>query len=188
MERLFEGSLNLFKQEKLRDAAAKANALSDSQLLNPSLAGRLDAIAGEFRFVVAKLRPEERRGKRRTETKEVNDYGQRQTVQMTVIDVAIPFDGYPKSLTIAPSRSHIIQTLVSTIQNPLVVPFMDDENLDKNVDDFIKRVSENLDSLRSEVEGFSREIRAEIQAIVDRRLTILKAQKEQDAKRSFPIE
>lgn len=188
MQRLFEKSLYAVKAENLRLATQRVQALSEPELLVPSLQARLDTIADQFTLQVARLRPDERRGKRRVEQRESSDYGRHQVVEVSLIDVTIPFVGDPKSLMIAPSRCHVIERPAIANSNSIVVSFGDDENLDKNVDDFVKRVNENLDNLRSEMDSLRNEIKTEIQTIADRRLALVKAQKERDSKRSFPIE
>jgi len=188
MQRLFEKSLYAVKEENLRLATQRVQALSEPELLVPSLQARLDTIADEFTLQVARLRPDERRGKRRVEQRESSDYGRHQVVEVSLIDVTIPFVGDPKSLMIAPSRCHVIERPAIANSNSIVVSLVDDENLDRNVDDFVMRVNENLDNLRSEMDSLRNEIKTEIQTIADRRLALVKAQKERDSKRSFPIE
>lgn len=187
-DRLFQESIHAFKDQKVREAIARVEGLSEAELLDPGLAGKLDGIVEQFRFVVATMRPQERKGKRRTETRQVRDYGELRNVEVSMIDVTIPFDGYPKSFTIAPSHCHVIDTPARTSQAGLQATFYDDDNLDRNVDSFISRVGENLERLRGEMESLRTQISDAVKAIADQRLAKVKAQKERDKSRSFPIE
>ncbi|QRM32760.1 hypothetical protein [Microvirga sp. VF16] len=185
---MFQESFHNFRDEKIREAVARAEAISEKDLLSADLSAKLDEVANGFRFVVATLKPEGRRGKRRIETRQVRDYGDVRDVQVSVIDVTIPMEGYPKSLHIAPSHSNVIEIPASTGTGGLIATFYDDDSLDKNVDSFIARVSENLDRLRKEMEGLKPQIREAIGTVADRRLAEVQARLERDKTRSFPID
>lgn len=185
---LFQESIFDFKDQKVREAIARVEALPETVLLNPDLPRQLDQIVEQFRFVVATLKPEERKGKRRIETRVVRDYGEVRNREITLIDVIIPFNGYPKSFNIAPSHCHVIDTPAMNTSAGLQASFYDDDNLDQNVDSFIVRVSENLDRLRSEMESVRKQISDAIKAVADQRVAKAKALKERDKGRSFPIE
>ena len=185
--KLFTNSIHDFSQEKLRESVRRAEALTEQELLVAELAPFLDKIS-DFPFQVAKLKPDGRKGKRRTEKRERTDYGLRTMVDVDFIDVTIPFEGFPKSLTIAPSSCHVIDVLASVENGQLVVTFPDDDNLDPNVNDFIKRDSENLDRQRQEIETIKQETRKAVSAVANRRIAEIKARKERDKARSFPIE
>lgn len=187
-ERLFKTNILDFQRQKLQEAAARAEAILERDLLNPALPGMLDAIAQGFGFTVAKLQPEGRKGKRRKEHRDTGDSGADHAIEVSLIDVTIPMEGHPNSLTIAPARANLIETPAAKIPGALLVTFDDDDDLDRNVDSFITQVSENLDRLRGEMETFKAQVRNAIGTITDRRVAQLRAQHERDRKRSFPIE
>ena len=186
--RLFQESLHSFKEQKLREAIAGVEAIPKSILLDPTLDESLKEIVDHFQFVVATLRPDERVGRRRKEMRRTNHLGQVQDVEVSLIDVTIPFDGYPKSFTIAPSTCHVLQMPAKTNQDGLVATFYDDDNLDRNVDSFVKMVGENLDTLRKELNNFRSQIEKTAHDVANHRAEKLKAQIERDKGRSFRIE
>jgi hypothetical protein len=192
--KLFEQSFHAYLEKRIKEALAKVAALSEKDLADPSLSEKLDAIANDGWIVVATLRAAERKGKRRTEKRvDLGDEDEDGLMipverEIKVIDVLIPVDGYPISLQLSPSSSIGVSEKARMVPGGLQVTFPDDDNLDRNVDDFISRVSQNLDRLRVEAEANRPIIRQRVGEAAKRRQDELAAQKDRDSKRSFPIE
>lgn len=185
---LFRQSISVFTDQRIREARTQVEQLTDAQLEDPSLAGKLDEIAN-VKFVPARLLPEQRKGKRRTEKRKVNDYGREVMIDVDIIDVAIPFEGWPKSFDLAPSSCTIIDTPATiTGERAIQISLSDDQNLDRNVDSFIQHVSNNLNTLKKELEALGPRIRQEVQLIADQRLQRIRERRKRDKTRSFPIE
>lgn len=183
---LFRIPVSNFIDQKISEARTQAERLSDSQLQDPSLAGVLEQIA-DFDFEVAKLNPEGRQGKRRTEKKARNDYGREIIVDVDFVDVTVPFTGDAQSLELMPSSGFQIHERAGVSRNGIVVSFLDDQNLDRNVDSFIKRVSENLKNLNADIEKIRSQRLQIAQSEANRRLEKIRARKDLDKSRSFPI-
>ena len=137
VEHLFQESISGFGEQKIRDAKAQAEQLTQQQLEGPDLAATLERIA-TFKFELAKLKPDQRRGKRRTEKRKRMGYGREIVVDVDFIDVTIPFDGWAKSFRLAPSSCRIIETPVTIGSDAIQVSFPDDQNLERNVDFLFK--------------------------------------------------
>ena len=188
MTPLFQGSIYDFQKQRLAGAVAEVKALSASDLLDPSLAGKLDKIADQhFNVAVATLRPEERRGRHRDVPSQGTEFGRPVVRKVSYIDVTIPFNGDATSFSFAPSSSHVIMENTLIQDGAIGVSLLDDSNLDKNVDDIIKRVGENLDRIRAEMEQWRPHARKTLDQVAEQRIAELKAQKERDKGRSFPI-
>jgi hypothetical protein len=162
--------------------------LPANALLNPALAGMLEKIVSGCSFDVAELRPAERRGTRRQATRRVNDYGRTVDVVSEMIEVSIPFVGSRESFLLSPSSCIEIASSAHISGGALKATFDDDEQLDQNVNILIDRTSKNLDQLRKEMAAFKTELLAMLGTAADERIAGIKAQKERNKIRSFPIE
>jgi len=101
VDHLFQEPISAFVEQKLREASSKAEQLTPPQLEGSDISATLEKIA-TFEFKVASLKFDQRKGKRRTEKQRRRDYGREIIVDVDIIDVTIPFDGWPKSFHLAP--------------------------------------------------------------------------------------
>lgn len=184
---LFNGSAHEYREQSMKNAIQATKALSKDELMSPTLAATLDSIARGGDLQVARLLPDQKHGKRRTEQRSRSDYGQTRTVEVTLIDVYIPFEGEAISFQLAPSTSTIIQTPVKVAGNELVATFYDDERVQRDVDELIDQVSGNLDTLRKEMANLRTQIRSTIDSVANERKAQVEAQLQRDKKLSFPI-
>lgn len=184
---LFRDPISKFTNDRIKEAEAQTEALTEAQLHDPALAGTLEKISN-FKFDVAVLVPENRKGKRRTTKVPRDDYGRQIMVDVDMIDVTIPFSGWPKSFLYAPSVANIIGEPILVSNGTLVVTFADDAGLDRNVDGFIKYVNENLKNLESDIKKIRQQALRTCQRIANERIARIKLQKERDKTRSFPID
>lgn len=184
---LFQEPISTFVDQKIYEAKIHAEKLTDEQLEGPDLAQTLSQIA-KFKFDVAALKSDQRKGKRRTEKRKIAEYGREIMVDVDFIDVTIPFEGWPKSFYIAPSSCAIIGDSASLIDQAILVSFPDDQSLDRNVDIFIERVNQNLDTLKNELQRIEPQMLQRAQLIANERLQKIRERRSRDKGRSFPIE
>jgi hypothetical protein len=186
--RLFQEPISAFVEQRLGEAKTHAEQLTPQQLEASDIAETLQKIA-KFKFNLATLKPDQRKGKRRTEKRKVMDYGREVIVDVDLIDVEIPFEGWPKSLYLAPSSRTLIDIPTTiTSNNTIKVSFPDDENLDRNVDFFIQNVTANLNTLEKELQRIEPQMLQVAQTIVTQRIEQIRERKNRDKGRSFPIE
>lgn len=185
--RLFQDSVHNFVQQKLHEARSKVEQLSHVDLDASDLAETLEKIA-KIDFQIAKMNPDQKKGKRRTEKRMRMDYGQQITVDIDMIDVSIPFEGWPKSFHLRPTSSNVIDTPARIENTNIIVSFFDDEDLERNIDNFVKSASENLSSLTQDLKNFEKQTLREVQAVANERILQINARVERDKGRSFPIE
>ena len=187
-EYLFQESISTFIEQKLQEAKAKAEQLTPEQLKGSDLAATLEKIA-TFRFDIASLKPDQRTGRRRTEKRKRMDYGREIVVDVDIIDVTIPFDGWPKSFSLAPSSCRIIETPAAINKDSKIqVSFLDDQNLEQNVNSFVEGVSQNLRTLGAELQRIAPQMLQAAQLVANKRLQQIREREERDKTRSFPIE
>lgn len=134
---LFQDSVGDFREQKMREAVSKVESLPEPVLTDPKQAGILEKIADQFKFDVATLNPRERRGKRRVEWQHVKDFGEVRPVEVTLVDVSIPYHGRPERFQLSPNSRKIVSVPADVQDGQIIVSFPDDDNLDKAVDQFI---------------------------------------------------
>jgi hypothetical protein len=186
MPQLFSGpSVFEFIERKKREAVDRAESAPDQCLSDATFVERLSE---QFRIDVAVLRPQDRHGKRRTVPRQVSDFGWQRSINVDVIDVSIPYSGWPKSFELRPSHSVVIHDECRIENNVLMVNFLDDESTEHKLNSFISDVSKNLDALRNDISNFSNQIRQVVMPVLEQRKSLLQARAERDRGRSFPIE
>jgi hypothetical protein len=186
---LFRGSAHSYRETAVRQAVEEVKSLAPNYLADPGLAGTINKIVGKYGvFAVATLRPNEKRGKRRTETRQIRDYGETRNVEVSLMDVFVPFSGAEESFELAPSSSHVIQTPVQVTQGQLVFTFHDDSAIERDLEAAIKQISENLDRLRAELGNLESSVRQAVEAVAADRLARIKSQAERDSRLGFPVD
>lgn len=187
-EYLFREPLSALAEVKLREVRTQTEQLTVEQLQSPDLADTLERIAA-LKLEVASLKPDQRRGRRRTEKRKITDYGREIFVDVDLIEVSIPFIGWPRSFRLAPSYCKIVDAPATiTSNNTIEVTFPDDQNLDRSVDFFIQLVAENLTTLQRELGKLQPQMLQTAQLVANQRLQQIRERKERDKTRSFPIE
>ena len=184
---LFHRPFSEFRAQKTSDALAAVDRIPEAELLNPNRAGRLEKMADACSLDVAELRPTGRTGKHRKERRPVSDYGRAVQVEVDVVEVTIPFVGARDSLPFSPSSCTEIGRTVLAYDGYLTATFDNDEQLDRNVDVVIERISRNLEQLKREMGQFRTELVAALGKAADERATAIKARRELDKTRSFLI-
>ncbi len=187
VDHLFQEPISAFVEQKLREASSKAEQLTPPQLEGSDISATLEKIA-TFEFKVASLKFDQRKGKRRTEKQRRRDYGREIIVDVDIIDVTIPFDGWPKSFHLAPSSCRIIETPAVIKDSAIQISFLDDQNLEQNVNFFVESVTQNLNTLRTELQRLGPQMLQAAQLVANHRLQQIRDQKARDKTRSFPIE
>jgi hypothetical protein len=182
-----EKSFYDFHREQAADAARKVEKLPRSVLLGgtPDLTQRLNRIASDHNIAIATL-GQPSGGKSRKETRS-GDYGG-DRIERPVIDVKIPYSGDRRSFDLSISGCHMISAEYHIQDSNLVVTFPDDERLKDNVDDFVRRASENLDLLRAAVVQHEPALLRAVQSAAEQTKERIAAEQERDSKVKFKIE
>jgi hypothetical protein len=186
--RFYEEPISDFVRQKLTEMRGRVEQLTEAQLEAPGLGEILNSLS-RLEFNLAVLKPHQRKGKRRTEKRQINDYGRQIAVDFDIIDVTVPFDGWPQSFSLAPSSYTLIDIPITITSQPaLQFSLPDDQNLDRDVDGLIQRISSNLNMLRSDMRGLETQRLQEAQLVANQRLKQIQERRDRDKKRSFPIE
>ncbi len=64
----------------------------------------------------------------------------------------------------------------------------DDTNVQRNVDQFVQQITQNLDALRSEVANWVPQIRAVLDQVASARMKEIKSQNDRDKGLNFEVE
>lgn len=173
-------------QDQIRmRALAEVDALDETTLTGPSLAGTLENIAQKNSFRVPTLNDTAKRGVRREVERRIDDYGRNTLVRVPVIDVHIPFDGNGDAFRISPSTSLLLSFPADVTYNELIVTVQDGDRTQQEIDDAINQIKQNLDHLRRDVAGF--DLVGELNGAAQARVAKITAAGERDSKLDFPI-
>jgi outer membrane murein-binding lipoprotein Lpp len=182
---LFRDSFDTYLTRQLEGALANVETLSERDLTSPAVQGVLEKTTNAAGFDVAVLRPEEKSGRPRTERR-TND-GRTVPVEVELMDITIPFTGSPESFTVAPSQKAHIDIPVAVHQDALVATLVRDDDLERQLATFIRRIAQNLDQMRKDMGALRAGVRKAIGEAAHRRAERLKSQQEPYTIRSFPI-
>jgi hypothetical protein len=138
-------------------------------------------------FEVAKLQPEKRHGKRRDVQRTRSDYGREVTKTHSVLDVYIPFTGSSESFQLAPSSCIIIHAEFDIKGRELVLTVPDDASADAAVNSLIHGISQNLDTLRKEVDQAQVHLPQIAATGVQARRAQIARERARDSALSFPV-
>jgi hypothetical protein len=152
------------------------------------VAGVLERIASKYSLEVATLEPSAIRGTRRGIERTVDDFGEARTITIEVMDVKIPFRGDPASFQFSPSSLTIPSQRCEVKNDHLVITLSDDANVQRNVDQFVQQISQNLDTLRAEVANWLPQLRARLDQVAITKMNKISAQNERDENLTFKVD
>jgi hypothetical protein len=175
-----------FDQASLKGRAA-VEAMPPSVLEGPTLEGALQTIFEQNILEVPRLDSDHKRGARRDMQKGVREFDEERLVNVSVIDVTIPFIGDSSGFHIAPNRC-LLGSMGEVGGNAVVVTVPDDDQAQGKVDEFINQTDQNLDTLRRDIEQWKPHFLAELRRAADERMSKLKAARDRDAKLNFPVD
>ena len=186
-EHLFQGrSWHEEYERRIQAGVDLVDGLSEQDVLSEHIGLKLDEIAAKLRLDVPEIYPDRREGRRRTERVHANDYGRDIVIDRDFIDVSIPYSGDRSGFIFSPSRSPLgLRALVH--HDKLIFSCDDDDNLDRNVDQFVQRVTEALTTLRTEVSQHEPHYVSAMRSRIERRRQQITERRDRDSKRSFPI-
>lgn len=185
---LFDSSWAAQKISAEQSAVEAVKNLDRQTIFDPGLAGELDRIVSYHTLNVAELQPERIKGKRRGVEGFRDDYGESRKVTIQVMDITIPFQGDAISFHLSPSYCTTPSQRCEIKDDHLVVTMADDENVQRNVDQFVQQVTQNLGALRSEVTKWVPQIRATLDQVARARMKDIASQNERDKGLKFPVE
>lgn len=172
----------------IQAAVKEAEALDRGAFSNPAIAGELDRIASKYSLEVATLEPSAIRGSRRGIERTVDDFGEARTITVEVMDVKIPFRGDPTSFQFSPAYRTIPSQKCEVKTDHLLITLRDDANVQKNVDQFVQQISQNLDTLRAEVANWLPQLRAHLDRVATAKMSKISAQNERDENLTFKVD
>jgi hypothetical protein len=185
---LFDISWGAQKIAVEQSAIEDVKKLDRHTLLDPGLAGVLDKIASHYSLDVATLEPNAISGSRRGVERAVDDFGMTRNVTIQVMDIRIPFRGEAQSFRFSPSYCSIPSQRCDVKNDHLLITLADDANVQKNVDQFVQQISQNLDGLRNEVGSWLPQLRALLDQIASARMKEIAAQNERDKNLKFKVD
>jgi hypothetical protein len=185
---LFDMSWAARKEMAAQSAVAAVNGLNRHAMLDPSLAGELDEIVRYHSLDVATLQPDQITGSRRGVERTIDDFGMRQNVTIQVMDIKIPFRGDPDSFRLSPSYCTLPSQRCEVENDHLLVTIADDTNVQRNVDQFVQQITQNLDALRGEVANWIPQLRAALAQVASARMKEIASQNERDKALKFKVE
>jgi hypothetical protein len=178
---LFKKSWHEFHTFYERQAVADVEKLDEKVLFSPELSSSLESIAAKYKLDVAKL------GSQAGTAKAVKHHTGRAYVD--ALQIPIPFTGSGISLDVRPSHSHIISVPAAEIKKDhVLITVYEAGNPAKEVEDFIKRGNENLDTLRDEVKRYDGEILKTITLVANQRRTKIEERQKRDAALPFKVD
>jgi hypothetical protein len=185
---LFQSAhLNDVLSARLRAAAAKVSALSHADLCNPALAGTIEGIWAEHRPDVPTIYPTQKHGTKRQTTQHREDYGRHITVDVTYVDVSIPFRGDGEMFKCLPSSSKIIQEDIAVGHDHLLYSVPLDRADGGKIDALLADVEGNLKTMRADVEAFDKKAISELSQLAVQRKARLDDDTAKAKKLGFPV-
>jgi len=179
--------MDLFKSTWIEAAGeAEQSAIREVEQLDrrafsdPNLAGILDRIANHFSLQVATLQPEAKRRMRRNVQREISDSGMARTVTIGIVDFKIPFRGDPISFQLAPANCTLPSLPCEVRSDHLFISLPDDDDVERNVDQFVQQASRTLEALRAEVATWFSRLRAVLEKVASEKINQIASEKECD--------
>jgi hypothetical protein len=185
---LFDSSWAGQKIEVERVAVAAVRNLDRETISDPGLASILDKIVNYHTLQVAVFQPGLIKGKRRGVARVISEFGESRNVTIQVMDVTIPFQGDADSFRLSPSYCTIPSLRCDIEDDHLLVTMADDANVQRNVDQFVQQVTQNLEALRSEVANWVPQIRATLDQVASARMKEIASQDERDKGLKFKVD
>jgi hypothetical protein len=186
---LFTEPFAMFAAERMRIAEAAVLKLSEEDLQSATL-GQALAEIGNFNFQLAVLQPDQKTGTRRTDQRRFSDYGRQVIENVDVLDISIPYSGFPRSFSLAPTNGHDIReraTAHSGAPSRLTVTLDENEELEAKLATFILQVQENLQRLGEDIEALRKRLVIHAQSKAEERINEIKKRDEKNRSYSFPV-
>lgn len=185
---LFNGqSTHEYGQSAIRSAVMRIEAIEFENFEERS-SSTIEAAVAKLAISTPQLHVENKTGKRLTEERMVEDYGRRVTRNVDYIDVTIPFTGDDTAFVLSPStRTLGTPGEINRSRNAVVIRFPDNERLEQDLATAISQIQRNLENFERDMTSLAADMRTTLQGVADRRFEKLKAQRDLDSKRSFPI-
>lgn len=143
-------------EANLRTAMATLNNFTLQQLSDPALAGKIEQLWASYRPNVPVLCRADKYGERRETTRRRNDHGRDITVQVTVVDVLVPYRGDERMFRVTPSSSAILNEQVQVRGGCLHYEMPLDPAQEPRFEKLLDQIEQNLDTMRREEEAFSK--------------------------------
>jgi hypothetical protein len=186
-EQLFQKPFNAVWQAQMQAAVNDVAKLGRNQFKDPSLGGVLQGIVDKYKIDVARLEGEVTAKRRKEEKQRRDNWGDVRMVQMTWLDISIPFVGEAETLKIAPSSMTLLYDRATIGRSSVTLSVADDESADGKVANFRKHVEHNLEILRREYETAKPQLEQAVQQAATQRKAQIDAEDARDKGRSFRV-
>jgi hypothetical protein len=186
---LFQGRpVSDLLQTELQAAARSVEGLGLTELSNPALAGWVEKLWAQHLPDIPVIFPDRRRGTKRPERVERDDYGRRIVVDVTYLDVVVPFKGDGNMFNVMPSTSSVIQVPIDVGHEHLTYSLPFDEASDETINGVFSQIERNLKQMRTDVETFCLSAVKQLLGLAANRKTKLEADDRKASKLSFPVD
>jgi hypothetical protein len=175
-----------FHRERVQKAIGDVERLPRGVFSSPHLATHAERIIETHTLKVAEL--EQPTGGKERVLSNAGEPGIPRLVKKKFIDVTVPFTGSEQSFTLSISNCNMIAREYRIERHALILTLDDDDKLQDNVDDFMRRASENLELLRAAEKQHQPQLREAVLAAGERMKEKLAAEVERDSKARFKIE
>jgi len=182
---LFSRSWHDVHSNLVRRAVQDVEQLDRRLFLDPALAGHLQKIVAKHKVNVATVTSDGIEAEASSVSGQGSDYGRPITVTHKVLRVSIPIKGDPETVTIAPSTHTLLAIPHELIGTHIFIIIADDERAQSEIEDFIKTVNENLDTLRQEIQRYDGQIAKAVNDAAERRKAEIEADKKRDEGRKI---
>jgi len=188
MMTLFDGqSTHEYGQMAIRSAATLVEAI-DFENFEERASTAIENAVARAAVAAPQLHIDKKAGKRISDERIGEEFGRRVMRKFDYIDVTIPFTGDWKAFSLSPSTK-TLGTLgeLDDRRSAIVIRLPDNERLEEDLESAIAQILRNLGNLDRDMVSLASEMRTTLKGIADRRFEKLKAHRDLDSKRSFPI-
>jgi hypothetical protein len=181
-------SIHDLLSSRLSDAADQVRNLGLDQLRNPALAGLLTKLWTSRLPEVPVIFLDRKHGRKRVEQRHQDDHGRNVIVEVTYLDVSVPFHGDGSMFDMMPSTSTIIHDRVHVQEGALIYSLHLDEANDDKINRLFAQIEGNLKSLRSDIESFGASAVNQLSRFAAERRAKLEEDEQKARKLSFPVD
>lgn len=184
---LFRGkSTYEYKREVVQRIYEQILALPDSEI-EAYDSDHIRRIRSQADVEVPKLNFEKRTGKRRSEERYIEQFGERVRTKVDFVDVFIPFTGEGRLFALSPSRQ-TLGTRGKVQGSSIVLSLVDDERLERDLESMFKQIEDNIGQTATDLATLEKEVTEAIKNAIAQRTADIARKRDLDSKRSFKIE
>lgn len=185
---IFEQSFSAVWHSLLQKIVNEVQHIDRALFVSDSLEEHLKGIEDKYYIDIAHLDANNITGQRKEVERTGSDpWGDVSTTRTTVFEISIPILGDPQTIRFSPSRCTIPNQRSEIRGSSLCLTVADDANTDRNVQEFTRIVSDNLNALRAEYDQVRPQLGQTIKTAALSRKSQIEAEIARDKTRSFKI-